>query len=58
MLRKYDQYIVALSKCVANSELATTDEVRELWSGLADSYRTLLDFENRHPTPAAADASY
>lgn len=50
MLRKRDQYLAGYAKSMSNSQATASDEMRQLWSHVADAYRTLIEFEDRHPT--------
>lgn len=50
MLSKYDQYSDAFSRCMINAE-CRNGEVRTIWLSLADSYRMLLHYERKYPTP-------
>jgi len=49
MLSKHDQYSRSFSKCLVKAE-HSPPAIREFWLGLADHYRTLLEYEDRHPT--------
>jgi hypothetical protein len=50
MLSKHDQYSRSFSKCMVKAE-HSPPAIREFWLGLADQYRILLEYEDRHPEP-------
>lgn len=56
MLTKHDQYARQLSRCMANADHSPA-VTRQLWLTLADSYRTLIEYEDRYPTSRDGNAA-
>jgi hypothetical protein len=48
---KHDQFSNGLSHCIAKAKCTHAD-LRITWLSLADSYRLLIDYEQRYPTTA------
>jgi hypothetical protein len=49
MLSKLDYYSRRYSECLGKAERSPPG-IGELWLTVAESYRMLIDFENRYPT--------
>jgi hypothetical protein len=47
MLTKRDGYCRAHDRCQSNSDRAITPEIAAIWSSIADSWRFLIEREDR-----------
>jgi hypothetical protein len=52
MPTKRDQYCRSYDQCRSNSERALTPEIAAIWFSIADSYRFLMEREDRLTTEA------
>jgi hypothetical protein len=52
-----DRYLQALEHCASNAQSAPTDEIRQLWLRVQESYRFLIALETRPEKPHHAFAT-
>jgi hypothetical protein len=51
-MSKIDRYLQAIEYCSSNAQVAATDEIRRLWTTIAESYQFLVALEKRPDKPS------